>query len=131
MNTPKINNTFIVRGRLVRDPHFARKDGAAASAALFKVAAARSFVNAKGDMVQTTDYVEVKVFNTDEVAKLESSGLNKGAMISITGRAIAEPDSYEKDGATVNVARLVVVVEPTTGHSTEIEQLGKSEDGET
>ncbi len=128
MNTPKINNTFSVRGRLTRDPYYARKDGSPASAVLFTVAASRPFTNASGDLVTATDYVEVKVFNTDEVARLEQSGLNKGAMILVAGRAAAELDTFEKDGEQVNRARLVAVVEATAGHSVEIEQLGKTED---
>lgn len=128
MNTPKINNTFHLRGRLTRDPHYARKEGAPASAALFTAAASRPFTNAAGDLVTATDYVEVKVFNTDEVAKLEQAGLNKAAMVSVTGRAAAELDTYEKDGQEINRARLVVIVETTAGHGIEIEQLGKADD---
>lgn len=128
MNNPKINNIFNIRGRLTRDPYYARKDGALASAVLFTVAASRPFTNASGDPVTATDYVEVKVFNTDEVARLEQSGLNKGAKISVAGRAAAELDTFEKDGEQVRRARLVAVVEATAGHSVEIEQLGKAED---
>lgn len=130
MTTPRDNNMWKVRGRLVRDPYYARKDGdATPRAVMFRIAASRPFTNRDGDLVQATDYVEVKVFNLDEVARLESSGLNKGAMVAVSARAASEHEKYEKDGEEVHVARLVAIVETSSAHSVDIEQLGRT-DGE-
>lgn len=127
-NTPNINNKFYSRGRLVRDPNYSRKDGAGASAIFFTVACSRPFVNAAGDTIAATDYVEVKIFNTDIVARLESGGINKGAMVVVNGRAGAEVDTYEKEGKDVTRVRLVSFVEAGGDHDVTIEALGKSSD---
>lgn len=115
------NNTFMVRGRLMRDPYFS--DGG--NAAMFTISASRSYTNSAGDPVTANDYVEVKVFDSASIEHVKSSGLNKGAIVRVSGRAGAERNSYEKDGETKITARLVAFVETGAGHGVEIERIGE------
>ena len=71
----------------------------------------------------------MKVFDLEEAARLKGSGLNKGAMVTVSCRATSEPDKYTKDGSNeeIHVARLVAVVESNPGHGIEIETLGRSD----
>lgn len=126
MTTPNENNRFYARGRLVRDPNYSRKSGPNATAAFFTLAASRPFLNTTGDMREATDYVEVKIFEPEVVAELESAGLGKGAMVIAKGRATAEVDTYDKDGEQVTRARLAVVIDGGESHEVKIESLGRT-----
>lgn len=126
MATPNENNRLQVRGRLVRDPNYSRKTGPEATAAFFTLAASRPYLDATGDMKTATDYVEVKVFEPELVAELEAAGLGKGAMVVVRGRAMAEVDSYEREGERVTRARLIAVVDGGESHEVRIEALGRS-----
>ena len=77
-------------------------------------------------MKTATDYVEVKVFEPELVAELEAAGLGKGAMVVVRGRAMAEVDSYEREGERVTRARLIAVVDGGESHEVRIEALGRS-----
>lgn len=131
MTTPNINNKLYIRGRLTRDPNYSRKNGPDATAAFFRIAASRPFVDRSGDMATVTDYVEVKVFDAAVVAQLDSAGLNKGAMIAVTARAAAESDTYTKDGKEVSSVRLVAIVDDGKIHEAKIEKLGSAEGAKT
>ena len=126
MAVPNENNRLHVRGRLVRDPNYSRKNGPEATAAFFTLAASRPYLDNAGDMKAATDYVEVKVFEPELIAELEATGLGKGAMVVAQGRAVAEVDRYESKGETVTRARLVLVVDGGESHEVRIEALGRS-----
>ena len=50
MTTPNENNRLHVRGRLVRDPNYSRRNGPEATAAFFTLAASRPYLDGAGDM---------------------------------------------------------------------------------
>lgn len=120
-----LNNVLTVRGRVLRDAHFA-KDGK--KAVMFAVAAARNYTNPAGDAVTATDYVDVKVFNDAVVEQLQNSGLKKGTIVKISARASAELNIYEKEGQSRTNARLIAYVENGADHSVQIDEMGQGEE---
>lgn len=126
MSEKRDNNTWRVRGRVVRDPYFADKDGRT-TAVLFTVVSTRPFVNGSGDEVTANDYVEVKVFKSEVIQQLRDAGFSKDSVVIICARAQAELNTFERDGVEQKQARLVAVVESNDAHEIVVERLGEAQ----